>query len=87
MKHIFLLVYMSETIVFSESAKHEVLSLFDKTVDTEGYIVESDDNNQRVLTKSGEEILFEEWAGVTKGSEVFVKSDAISLLEVAKKLA
>ena len=33
-----------------------------------------------------EEILFEEWAGVHKGSEAFIKSDIFSLIELAKRL-
>lgn len=74
------------TIRFDESAKKDVLELFGKTVDSEGYIVEKENIKQRVLTKKGEEIHIEEWAGVVKGSEEFVKSDTFSLIEIAKRL-
>ena len=60
---------------FDESAKEQILDLYGKTVDEDGFIVEKDSPKQRVLTPKGEEILFEEWAGVHKGSEAFIKSD------------
>jgi len=71
---------------FDESAKEQILDLYGKTVDEDGFIVEKDSPKQRVLTPKGEEILFEEWAGVHKGSEAFIKSDIFSLIELAKRL-
>ncbi|MBT3721441.1 hypothetical protein HN827_08730 [archaeon] len=73
-------------LVFDESSKEEVLKMFGKAVDDEGYIVEEENTNQRVLTARGEEIHFDEWAGVVQGSEAFVKSDAFSLIELAKRI-
>jgi hypothetical protein len=71
---------------FDQSAKKEVLNLFGKTLDDEGYIVEKENKEQKVLTKKGEEIHIDEWAGIVKGSEEFVKSDTFSLVEIAKRL-
>lgn len=73
-------------ITFSKDAREDILDLFGKTVDDEGYIVEKDSIEQRVLTPKGEEIHIEDWGGVVKGSEAFIKSDAISLTELAKRL-
>ncbi|MBU2616182.1 MAG: hypothetical protein KKC19_03705 [Nanoarchaeota archaeon] len=73
-------------ITFKEESKIDLLELFEKTLDDDGYIVEIDNVNQRVLTPKGEEIHISEWAGVIKGSETFVKSDAFSLMEIAKKI-
>jgi len=73
-------------VTFTEESKSDVLELFGKTLDDEGYIVEIDNLNQRVLTPKGEEIHISEWAGVMKGSEAFVKSDIFSLMEIAKKI-
>ncbi|MCK5149595.1 hypothetical protein KAJ87_01570 [Candidatus Pacearchaeota archaeon] len=73
-------------LTFDDESKKEVLDLFEKTIDQEGFIVEKEDMTQRVLTTKGEEILFEEWGGVVKGSESFIKSDTFSLIELAKKL-
>jgi len=73
-------------LTFDEKAKKDILNLYGKTLDDEDYLVEKENLKQRVLTPKGEEIHFEEWGGIMKGSEVFVKSDAFSLLEIAKKL-
>lgn len=73
-------------ITFSETAKSDILALYHKCLDDEGFIVEEDNPKQRVLTPKGEEIHIDEWAGVTKGSEAFVKRDIFSLIELAKKL-
>lgn len=73
-------------LTFDETAKGDILELFGKTIDEEGFIVESDNHKQRVLTPKGEEIHISEWGGIVKGSEEFIKSDAFSLIELAKKL-
>jgi len=73
-------------IGFSKEAKRDILALFGKDVDGEDFIVEKEDQTQRVLTPKGEEIRFDEWAGIMKGSEAFIKSDTISLIELAKKI-
>ena len=73
-------------IIFQENSKKDVLELFGKTTDEEGFLVELDNLKQRVLTKKGEEIHIKEWAGVVNGSEAFIKSNAFSLVELAKKI-
>ncbi len=73
-------------ITFEKSAKKEILSFFDKTVDEEEYIVETEDTTQRVITPDGEEVPLEEFAGITKGSEIFIKSDLPSLFGLINRL-
>lgn len=73
-------------LTFNKDVKEDILELFWKTIDEEGYIVEKENINQRVLTPKGEEIQLEEWAGIVQGSEAFVKSDTFSLMEIAKKV-
>ena len=73
-------------ITFSKSAKEDILDLYGKSVDNEGFIVEKENPSQRVLTPNGEEIRNEEWGGVRKGSEAFIKNDTFSLIELAKWL-
>ena len=73
-------------IIFDDSAKEVILDVFDKKVDDEGFIVEKQNPSDRVLTKEGEEIKLEEWGGIVRGSESFVKSDIFSLVELARKL-
>lgn len=71
---------------FDDDTKKDILDLYGKTTDEEGFIVEKENVRQKVLTPKGEEIHIDDWAGIVKGSEAFVKSDAFSLLELAKKL-
>lgn len=73
-------------ITFEASAKEEILSFFDKTIDDDGFIVEKEDTTQRVITPDGEEITLEEFAGLRKGSEIFIKSDLPSLINLIDKL-
>lgn len=71
-----------KTIVFNESTKDFVLSLFDKSIDDEGYIIENSTNN-RVLTPSGDEVHINSFAGFTPGSEIILTKDLPSLLQYA----
>lgn len=76
---------MQENIItFDESSKQSLLRIMNKSVDSQGFIVEKENPSERVLTKDGEEIKLEEFAGVRKGSEVFIKNDINSILELAE---
>lgn len=66
------------TITFEESAKEIILSIFDKTIDNEGFIIEKI-TGQRVITPDGEEIRLEEFAGIGRKG-IFIKSDLSSLI-------
>lgn len=72
-------------IIFDKSLKEEILSIFDKTTDREGFIVEKSNPSQRVLSPDGAEVLIEDFAGIAKGSEIFIKSDLLSLINFSKK--
>lgn len=69
-------------ITYEESAKMEILSIFEKTVDEEGFIVEKDDITQKVITPDGQEVKDHEFAGIRKGSEIFIKSDLPSIIDL-----
>lgn len=71
--------YNRETVIFDKKLNAEIVSLFDKKIDEDGYIIEK--NGERVLTKEGEEIKIEDFGGLRKGSEVFIKSDIVSLIK------
>jgi hypothetical protein len=77
---------MKAVVTFEESVKEQTLSFFDKTVDEEGFVVEKSDQTQRVVTPDGEEIKLEEFAGIRKGSEIFIKSDLPSLFDLIDML-
>ncbi|GBE18328.1 hypothetical protein BMS3Abin16_00925 [archaeon BMS3Abin16] len=74
---------IKDVITFEASAKEDILSFFDKSVDDEGLIVEKDNPSQRVITLEGEEISLKEFAGIKRGSEIFIKSDLISLMNLS----
>jgi hypothetical protein len=69
-------------ITFDAASKQEILSFFGKKIDDEGYIIEADNPTQRVITPDGENITLEEFAGIRKGSEIYIKSDLPSLIEL-----
>lgn len=69
-------------ITFEVSAKEEILSFFDKTTDAENFIVEKGDITQRVITPDYEEVELKDFAGIRKGSQIFIKSDLPSLFSV-----
>jgi len=74
-------------IIFDKSARNFILEAFDKTVDSDGYVVEKSILSQRVLTKDAQEIRFDEFAGIRKGSEIFLKSDLPSIIELSDDLS
>jgi len=76
---------MSIQITFDNSARDFVLDAFGKSV-RDGFVVEKATPTQRVLTPRGEEIPETEFAGVRKGSVIFVKSDIVSLVETAESI-
>ena len=53
-------------LTFDESVKEEILDLFDKSVDSEGFIVEKNNPQQRVLSKDGQEVNIKEFGGIKK---------------------
>ena len=71
-----------KTIIFNESTRDFVLSLFDKSIDNEGYIIEKK-TKTRVLTPSGDEVPAKDFAGFTPGSEIVLTQDLPSLLQYA----
>lgn len=73
-----------KTLVFNDSTKDFVLSLFDKKVDENGYIVEKD-SEEKVLTPSGDDVQVNNFAGFTPGSEIILTQDLPSLLQYANR--
>ena len=78
---------MNDTIslTFDSSLRNEVLEFFDKKVNEENIIVERSNPQQHVLSSDGQEVKIEEFGGIKKGSEVFIKNDIISLMRISKK--
>lgn len=74
---------MTTIITFDKQFKSEILKAFDKTIKEDKIIVEAS-TGKPVLTINGETITSKEFAGIKKGSEIFIKNDITSLIEFAK---
>lgn len=79
-------VFKEGVITFDSESKRDILSFFGKSLDEEGYIVETDNPSQRVITPDHEEITLNEFAGIRKGSEIYIKSDLPSLIMLIDSL-
>ena len=77
---------MNNVITFDSDVKKEILSIFGKSVDKDGFLVDNDDPTRRVLSAEGEPVKLREFAGIKKGSLIFVKSDIISLIKLSDEL-
>ena len=70
-------------VIFDTQSKDWVLSLFKKSVDTDGFIIEKK-SRTRVLTPEGDEIKSDDLAIIKKGSEKFIAGDLSSLMKESK---
>lgn len=77
---------MEKIITFEKEAKKQILELFGKTLDAEGYIIDIEDSNQRILAADGNYLTIEDFAGIRNGSIVFFRSDINSVVELSDVL-
>ncbi len=73
-------------ITFDKSAKEFILDSFDKKVNNESYVVEKETGN-KVIANDGQDLLISQFGGIKKGSEVFIKSDIISVMQLLDSLS
>ena len=71
-----------KTLAFDEASKKIILQLFDKAVDEQGFIFDMT-TGERVLSPDGEEVPVRDFAGIRKGSEIFITKDLPSLIQFA----
>ena len=74
------------TITFNNGVINEILYCFDKHVDDEGYVTDSD--NKRVLAMDGKEIKANDIGGIVNvgGETKFIRDDICSLIEATDLL-
>jgi hypothetical protein len=77
---------MKIQVTFDDSARDFVLDAFGKVASGD-FVSEKTKPDQKVLTPRGEEIPLREFAGVRKGSVIFLKSDVVSLVEAAQAIS
>lgn len=75
-----------KSIVFEKSAIEFILEALNKGTDSEGFIIDKANNNKRVPSLDGTDIISEDFAGVVKGSEIYIKSDIVSLVEASDRI-
>jgi hypothetical protein len=66
------------------NTKKFILGIFGKDIDDEGYIIERE-GNKRILGYNGQEMTVDEFGGIKNGSEIYVKSDIVSLVGFYEK--
>ncbi|MEK7513603.1 MAG: hypothetical protein AAB580_01815 [Patescibacteria group bacterium] len=71
---------MKKVFTFHKSIGFNILSAFGKRIDGDGLIVDNK-TGERILSRNGEEVNIKEFAGITKGSKIYLKSDIPSLIE------
>lgn len=72
-------------LLFDSGCKDFILGIFDKTTDTEGFVVEKSNPKNRVLTPEGREITKEQLSIIAKGSQKFIAGDLTSLMKFSKR--
>lgn len=73
---------MNINLTFNSNAKKDILNFFNK--DEEGLIVETN-TKEAVISLDGLELHEKEFAGIKKGSEIFLKNDLISVLKLSEE--
>jgi hypothetical protein len=71
-------------ISFDSTSKEFVLESLGKSLDPEGYIVDTK-TKKRVLSQDGEPMHVDDFGGVRKGSEIFFKKDLPSVLNAVEE--
>jgi len=75
---------MTTTLTFDASVAEDVIKEFGREVDDDGYIVDPETGN-RVETESGDQIHVDQFAGVEKGSIIFLDDDFNTLVDHMKR--
>ena len=75
---------MSPTLTFDESAAESVLERFDREVDSGGYVYDPE-SEERETTPTEEPIPKEDFAGLERGSVIFLDDDFNTLVDHVKR--
>ena len=70
-------------LLFTEGAMPYILEAFGKKINSDGLIIEIA-TGEPVLTPEGEEVNYREFGGLKKGSEIFIKDDLYSIINLAE---
>lgn len=70
-------------LLFTDGALPLILEAFGKKINEDGFIIEAA-TGELVLTPEGEEIEAKNFAGIKKGSEIFIKDDLYSIMNLVE---
>ncbi len=70
-------------LLFTSKSAPLILKAFDKGIDKNGLIIENS-TKEPVLTPDNEEININEFGGLKKGSEIFIKDNLYSIMKLAE---
>ena len=77
---------MGKIITFDKSAKREILNQFDIAVDPGTNCLIEKDSGKTAVSPEGDSIELSRFAGMKKGSLIFVKSDINSIIKLYDSL-
>ena len=70
-------------LTFNEGALPFILKAFGKEINEDGKIIDPT-NGEIILTPEGEELTKENFGGIKKGSEIFIKKDLLAAIKLAE---
>lgn len=71
----------NQTLLFTDKSLPLILEAFGKEINEDGFIIESA-TKEIVLSPEGEEIEAKKFGGIKKGSEIFIKNDLYSIMNL-----
>ena len=69
-------------MLFTPKAVPFILESFGKSINDDGLI--TDENGEPILTPEGELIHYSKFGGLKKGSEIFIKDDLYSIINLSE---
>ena len=73
----------SPKLLFTDKTLPLILEAFGKSINEDGFIIEKS-TGDFVLTPEGEEIEAKELGGLKKGSDIFIKDDLYSIMNLSE---
>lgn len=74
---------MEPKLLFTEKSLPLILEAFGKSINSDGLIIETA-TGEPILTPEGEELKAKEFGGLKKGSEIFLKEDLYSIMNLSE---
>jgi hypothetical protein len=70
-------------ILFNEQALPFILSIFDKSINEDGLIIDMN-TGEPIQTPEGDFLTKESFGGIKRGSEIFLKDDLLAVMKLAE---